>query len=78
MTQTLKSCIPFCLSELKVALKNLGAKHPAAYDEFVRTLHPGAGNVTVLQNAKVYNILQDPILTLSKSDYLKMVVELCR
>ena len=39
--------------ELKQALKQLQAQHPEAYDEFVRTLHPGAGPMAVLKPSEV-------------------------
>ena len=40
-------------TELKQALKQLETEHPEAYNEFVRTLHPGAGSMAVLKPSRV-------------------------
>ena len=49
----------FSVPELKQALKHLQAQHPEAYDEFVRTLYPGARSMAVLKPSEVCSFSVD-------------------
>ena len=60
--------------ELKQALKQLQAQHPEAYDEFVRTLHPGAGSMAVLKPSEVRSFSFDNEFTFILLQYLKVFV----